>query len=85
MKDGDEDMIDDQALMLASVQGHIKEMKRTQTRLNIFANKISMARQKQDIGASMIAVSRALGAATKDIQLDKVMIEVNFTSARTNC
>jgi hypothetical protein len=64
-------MIDDQAVLVASIQGQIKEMTRTKNNLHRFAMKVNMARQQQSIGASMIAVSKALGSVTKNIQLEK--------------
>lgn len=72
MKAGDDDMIDDQALMLASIQGEIKEMTRTKNNLRRFAAKVSQMRKKQQIGQSMVQVSRALGQITANMQLDKV-------------
>jgi hypothetical protein len=71
MKGGEEDMIDDQAVLVASIQGQIKEMTRTKNNLHRFAMKVNMARQQQSIGASMIAVSQALGSVTKNLQLEK--------------
>jgi hypothetical protein len=71
MKGGEEDMIDDQAVLVASIQGQIKEMTRTKNNLHRFAMKVNMARQQQSIGASMIAVSKALGSVTKNLQLEK--------------
>jgi hypothetical protein len=65
-------MIDDQAVLVASIQGQIKEMTRTKNNLHRFAMKVNMARQQQSIGASMIAVSKALGSVTKNLQLEKV-------------
>jgi hypothetical protein len=74
MKAGDDDMIDDQALMLASIQGEIKEMTKTKNNLRRFAAKVSQMRKKQAIGQSMVQVSRALGQITANMQLDKVRL-----------
>lgn len=72
MKAGDDDMIDDQAVMLASIQGDIKEMTRTKNNLRRFAAKVSQMRKKQQVGQSMVQVSKALGQITANMQLDKV-------------
>lgn len=79
MKGGEEDMIDDQAVLVASIQGQIKEMTKTKNNLHRFAMKVNMARQQQQIGASMIAVSKALGSVTKNLQLEKVCSSGNHS------
>jgi len=79
MKGGEEDMIDDQAVLVASIQGQIKEMTKTKNNLHRFAMKVNMARQQQQIGASMIAVSKALGSVTKNLQLEKASSPTAFS------
>jgi hypothetical protein len=82
MKSGEEDMIDDQAVLLASIQGQIKEMTKTKNNLHRFAQKVNMARQQQSIGASMVAVSQALGSVTKNLQLEKARTLTNAGRTR---
>lgn len=72
MKAGDEEMINGQAELLANIQGTIRDLTRSKQRLHIFAAKIKSARLNQQIGSSMVAVSRALGRVTKNIELEKV-------------
>jgi division protein CdvB (Snf7/Vps24/ESCRT-III family) len=72
MKLGDEEMINGQAELVANIQGTIRDMTRSKQRLHIFAAKIKSARLNQAIGTSMVAVSRALGRVTKNIELEKV-------------
>jgi hypothetical protein len=72
MKSGDQDLIDDQALLVASIQGEIKEMMKTKTNLHVFVGKVEQAANKQRIGMNMLAVSKALGQATSGLKLDQV-------------
>ncbi|KFY57006.1 hypothetical protein V497_05836 [Pseudogymnoascus sp. VKM F-4516 (FW-969)] len=72
MKTGDEDLINGQASLIASLQGTIRDLTRSKQRLHIFAAKIKSARLNQSIGTSMVAVSRALGRVTKNIELERV-------------
>ncbi|KFY82585.1 hypothetical protein V500_10449 [Pseudogymnoascus sp. VKM F-4518 (FW-2643)] len=72
MKTGDEDLINGQASLVASLQGTIRDLTRSKQRLHIFAAKIKSARLNQSIGTSMVAVSRALGRVTKNIELERV-------------
>jgi hypothetical protein len=72
MRKGDEEMINGQAELVASIEGNIKNMTRTKQRLHIFGEKIKNARMNQSIGASMLAVSKALGRVTDSIQLERV-------------
>lgn len=72
MKKGDEETINGQAELVASLDSSIKSMSRSKQKLSIFATKVSMARQKQSIGAGMLAVSKALGRVTDSIQLERV-------------
>jgi hypothetical protein len=74
MKKGDEEMINGQAELVANLQGNIDDMTRTKQRLDMFAVKIKTARLNQSVGAGMVAVSRALGRVTQNIQLEKVSI-----------
>lgn len=77
MKKGEEDLIDDQAILLASIQGHIKEMTKNKNNLHKFIQKVGMAKQQQDTGASMLRVSKALGSVTNNLQLEKVSISTD--------
>ncbi|KFY40701.1 hypothetical protein V494_03370, partial [Pseudogymnoascus sp. VKM F-4513 (FW-928)] len=61
-----------QASLIASLQGTIRDLTRSKQRLHIFAAKIKSARLNQSIGTSMVAVSRALGRVTKNIELERV-------------
>lgn len=72
MKAGDDDLINGQASLIASLQGTIRDLTRSKQRLHIFAAKIKSARLNQSIGTSMVAVSRALGRVTKNIELERV-------------
>jgi division protein CdvB (Snf7/Vps24/ESCRT-III family) len=72
MKTGDETLINGQAELLASLSGTIRDLTRSKQRLHIFASKIKSARLNQQIGTSMVAVSRALGNVTKNIKLEQV-------------
>ncbi|KFY19369.1 hypothetical protein V493_07991, partial [Pseudogymnoascus sp. VKM F-4281 (FW-2241)] len=72
MKTGDDDLINGQASLVASLQGTIRDLTRSKQRLHIFAAKIKSARLNQSIGTSMVAVSRALGRVTKNIELERV-------------
>ena len=72
MKAGDEELINGQAELLANINGTIRDLTRSKQRLHIFAAKIKSARLNQQIGTSMVAVSRALGRVTKNIELEKV-------------
>lgn len=72
MKTGDDDLINGQASLIASLQGTIRDLTRSKQRLHIFAAKIKSARLNQSIGTSMVAVSRALGRVTKNIELERV-------------
>lgn len=72
MKSGDEELINGQAELVANIQGTIRELTRSKQRLHIFAAKIKSARLNQQIGGSMVAVSRALGRVTKNIELERV-------------
>ena len=72
MKTGDEELINGQAALIASLQGTIRDLTRSKQRLHIFAAKIKSARLNQSIGASMVAVSRALGRVTKTMDLERV-------------
>ena len=72
MKKGDEQMINGQAELVANLDASIKSMTRSQQHLDIFALKVQDARAKQNIGAGMVAVSKALGRVTKTIELARV-------------
>ena len=72
MKKGDEEMINGQAELFANIEANIKQMNRSKQKLSIFAMKVNMARNKQNIGAGMVAVSKALGRVTDSIQLERV-------------
>jgi len=72
MKEGDEDLIDDQATLLATVQGQIKDMSRMKTTLAKTGTKIDMILQQQRLAMSMASVTRALGSATQTMQPEKV-------------
>jgi hypothetical protein len=72
MKQGDQELIDGQALLVVSIQGEIKEMMATKTNLHIFAGKVEQAATKQRIGMNMLSVSKALGEASKGLKLEQV-------------
>lgn len=82
MKGGEEDLIDDQAVLLASIQGQIKEMTKKKNNLHRFTQKVSMARQQKSIGESMLAVSQALGSVTKDLQLERASVSIDVVWMR---
>lgn len=69
-------MIDGQALLVASIQGEIKEMMTTKTNLHIFGGKVEQAATKQRIGMNMLAASRAIGQASKGIKLEQVWTRI---------
>lgn len=71
MKEGDEDLIDDQATLLATVQGQIKDMSRMKTTLAKTGTKIDMILQQQRLAMSMASVTKALGSATQTMQPEK--------------
>lgn len=71
MKNGDEEMINGQAELVANIDANIKSMRRSKQKLSIFAMKVNMARNKQNIGAGMVAVSKALGRVSDSIQLER--------------
>lgn len=78
MKKGDEQMINGQAELVANLNASIKSMTRSQQHLDIFALKVQDARAKQNIGAGMVAVSKALGRVTKTIELARVRSDYHF-------
>jgi hypothetical protein len=71
MKEGDEDLIDDQATLLATVQGQIKDMSRMKTTLAKTGTKIDMILQQQRLALSMASVTKALGSVTQTMQPEK--------------
>jgi hypothetical protein len=72
MKGGDEDLIDDQATLLVTIQGQIKEMSRMKTTLTQISTKIKEITRKQELARSMASVNKALGSATQIMQAEKV-------------
>jgi len=84
MKAGDDEMINGQAELVGNIQGNIREMTRSKQRLHVFGAKIRSARMNQSIGASMVAVSRALGRVTQSIQLEKIEAVMEDLSKQYN-
>lgn len=81
MKKGDEEMINGQAELIANIDASIKSMSRSKQKLSIFAMKIKLARNKQNIGAGMIAVSKALGRVSDTIQLERARMHSRLSTA----
>lgn len=72
MKEGDEQLINMQSETVINIRGQIVEMQKSRAQLTRFATKIRVASLQTTVGDSMVAVSKALGRVSNNIQLEKV-------------